>query len=128
MGFSSKLSCYCNQKIAVCHYAIKLVACWLVKDTGKRDPLITSTNESISCSWVDGNMVSSPTESSIQYSKLSSHSQAYNLLVLLFNWMWRSVSSNRFWFNMIKLYLWKISLLSFSLWLMVKESFLQFKA
>lgn len=70
MGFSSKSSCYCNQKIAVCHYAIKSVACWLVEnvqDTGKRDPLTTSITESVPCSWVDGNMVSSPAESIIQY-------------------------------------------------------------
>lgn len=104
MGFSSKSSCYCDHKICVCHYAIKSVACWLVEnvqETGKRDPLITSKTESIPCNWVDGNMVSSPTESIIQYPELSSQSQAYNLLILLFNWMWRRVSANMFWFNML---------------------------
>lgn len=82
MGFSSKSSCYCSQKISVCHYAIKLVACWLVdnvRDTGKRDPLITPITESISRSWVDGNAGSSPTESLILYPELFSQPPAYTI-------------------------------------------------
>lgn len=65
MGFSSKSSCYCNQKKkkSVCYYAIKSVARWLVdnvQETGKRDPLITSVTETVPRSWVDRNTASSP--------------------------------------------------------------------
>lgn len=59
-----------SKDIAVFHYAIKsylltqMISYQFRKseDSGKRDSLITSITESIPCSWMDGNMVISPTD------------------------------------------------------------------